>query len=148
MIAIVDASVALKWFLNEKDRDEAVDLLASDIALQAPDLILSEVANVLWQKTRRGQIAVDRARAAIATLNSIFPSWISSRELVPRAHDMAGELDHSVYDCIYLAAAEREAAVLVTADGEFAVKVAASQYANLLVALATWRTVISSVSAP
>jgi predicted nucleic acid-binding protein len=146
VIALVDASVALKWFLKEKGRAEAVDLLASNIPLGAPDLMLSEVANVLWQKVRRREMQLDRARAAMATLNSIFPNWISSRELVPRAFEMAQELDHSVYDCVYLAAAERDAAILITADREFAEKVAPSQYANFVVKLEAWRTATSGVS--
>jgi predicted nucleic acid-binding protein len=53
VIAIIDASVALKWFLKEDGRSDAVALLGSNISLVAPDLIFSEFANVIWQKARR-----------------------------------------------------------------------------------------------
>lgn len=36
--------------------------------------------------------------------------------LAPRALEIARVLDHSAYDCFYLALAEREHALLVTAD--------------------------------
>jgi predicted nucleic acid-binding protein len=57
---------------------------------------------------------------------------------------MALELDHVVYDCIYLAAAEREAAVLVTADRDFAAKAKATQYRISIVELPDWRTVLTA----
>jgi predicted nucleic acid-binding protein len=36
--------------------------------------------------------------------------------LLPRAMEVARRLDHPVYDCVYLALAEREHAAFVTAD--------------------------------
>ena len=44
--------------------------------------------------------------------------------LIARAAETAQELDHPVYDCLYLACAEATESVLVTADRKFAKKVA------------------------
>jgi predicted nucleic acid-binding protein len=49
MILVIDASVALKWFVDEPRRDQTRDVLGSDFDLVAPDLILVEVANALRQ---------------------------------------------------------------------------------------------------
>ena len=47
MILAIDASVAVKWFIDEPRRDQARDVLVRDFDLVAPDLILVEVANAL-----------------------------------------------------------------------------------------------------
>ena len=52
--------------------------------------------------------------------------------LMERAYALANELGHSVYDCLYLALAEQEAATLVTADRKFYERVKAGTYANLI----------------
>jgi predicted nucleic acid-binding protein len=46
--AVVDASVALKWALEEPGSDRA--RLLSSARLEAPDLLPIECANVLWKK--------------------------------------------------------------------------------------------------
>jgi predicted nucleic acid-binding protein len=42
---VVDASVAIKWFVDEEGRAEAVGLLRHP--LSAPDLLAPECANIL-----------------------------------------------------------------------------------------------------
>ena len=56
MKLIVDASIAVKWFFTESHTAEARRLLAHRIVLHAPDLILTEAANVIWKKARRKEI--------------------------------------------------------------------------------------------
>jgi predicted nucleic acid-binding protein len=53
---IVDASVALCWFASEKETAFANRLIAAAVDLVAPSLMLIELANGLWKKTRRGDI--------------------------------------------------------------------------------------------
>ena len=53
MTVIVDASVALKWVIEE-DGSEAAGALLLEEPLAAPDLLIVECANVLWAKARRG----------------------------------------------------------------------------------------------
>jgi predicted nucleic acid-binding protein len=49
MTLVVDASIAAKWFIDEKGREQAIRLL--DVAeRQAPDLLIAEVANIVWKK--------------------------------------------------------------------------------------------------
>ncbi len=59
---IVDASVALKWLLNEADTPIAERLLGRDDLL-APELIDLEVAQVLTRRARRRLLA---AKADVA----------------------------------------------------------------------------------
>ena len=116
MRVAVDASIAVKWFVTEQWTDESRRLLARNVERCAPDLILSETANVIWKKARRRQIQTPhRYFAEIGRLPGIL--WLRRcQELFVRAGAIALEIDHPVYDCIYLACAEAEGVPLVTAD--------------------------------
>jgi predicted nucleic acid-binding protein len=116
MSLIVDASVAVKWFAAEDGSDRAEALLATGEALIAPDLVLAEVSNVMWKKLRRGLLSPDQVVAAAQRLPQYFERLIAISELVERATDLTITLDHPVYDCFYLALAERERLPLVSAD--------------------------------
>ena len=112
---MIDASVALKLFLGEDDSSAAQHLLEQAI-LEAPDLILAEVANGLWKAHRRGTLSAELYARDVAKLVEIFETFHSMATLTARAAEIAQRLDHPVYDCIYLACAERMESPLVTAD--------------------------------
>ena len=120
MKLIVDASIAVKWLIAEDHSQEARQLLAPRMVLLAPDFILIEVANVIWKKARRKDIPSPRPYidelANIADAVALRPS----AELVILATILATQIDHPVYDCVYLTCAEAEAAPLVTADERLA----------------------------
>ena len=65
MTIVVDASVALKWVLEEPGSDAAEELLEKDLA--APSLWLLEAGNALWRRAFRGELtqadAVERLTA-------------------------------------------------------------------------------------
>lgn len=106
MNLIVDASVAVKWFVKEPLSERARDLIAPGLSRTAPDLIFSEVGNALWVKMRREEIAPDQARLALESLEGFFDRIIPSKDLASRALEIARTLDHPIYDCFYLACAE------------------------------------------
>jgi len=116
MSLIVDASVAVKWFAAEEGSDRAEALLESREALIAPDLVLAEVSNVMWKKFRRGLLPPDQVVATARRLPQYFEQLIPIEELVERAAELTVTLDHPVYDCFYLALAERERLPLISAD--------------------------------
>lgn len=53
---VVDANVVAKWFVPERLSEEAVRLLDERHELASPDLLWSELGNVLWKKARAGQL--------------------------------------------------------------------------------------------
>lgn len=116
MRVAVDASIAVKWFVTEQWTDESRRLLARNIERCAPDLILSETANVMWKKARRQEIQTPhRYFSEIRRLPDIL-LLRRCQELFVRASAIALEIDHPVYDCFYLACAEGDGVPLVTAD--------------------------------
>ena len=116
MKLVVDASVAAKWLFKEQGSHESRHLLAHRIRLGAPDLILTETANVVWKKARRREISDPQPYLAeLANLPDVIALRPSS-DLVAHAAAIAIAIDHPVYDCLYLACAETDGAPLVTAD--------------------------------
>lgn len=115
---VIDASVALKWLIEEDGSEEAERLLAEE-ALAAPDLLWVECANVLRTKARCGQIRWEDAEAALAALEATPVRVIPSRGFVAHALMLARALDQTAYDCLYLAAALHEGTTLVSADQKF-----------------------------
>jgi predicted nucleic acid-binding protein len=117
---LVDTSVIVKWFLDEPGRDAALSVLDSDERLDCIDFGLAEVANVLWRRVRKKDIVFGQAQSALVELDEIFSSVHPSSPLLARGLELARQLDHSVYDCLFLAAALAETElVLVTADEKF-----------------------------
>lgn len=116
MSLIVDASVALKWFVQENLHEEALRLLDHVELLQAPDLIVAEVTNIAWKKRIRGEIASSQAEAIATAIRHYIPVLQSSAELNERALEIALAFNHPVYDCLYIACAEKTDAILITAD--------------------------------
>lgn len=123
MKLIVDASIVVKWLFAESHSFEARQLLAPRIALHAPDFILTEVANVIWKKVRRKE--VPSAQPYIEELGGLPDAVVMqpSADLVLKAAALAVQIDHPVYDCVYLACSEAEGAPLVTADERLAGRV-------------------------
>jgi predicted nucleic acid-binding protein len=123
---VIDASVALKWVVPEILSAHADRILAGEHDLAAPDLLATEAANALWKKTLRSEISARDAREALDLLLHGGLTWHGTPGLLPRALDLARLSRHPVYDCVYLALAERLGAPLVTADASL-LKVAAAR---------------------
>ena len=127
---VVDASVAVKWFLPEAGEEAAQQVLTSGEELTAPALIRVEVAAAITRRARQKQISREEAADAVAL-------WLEllGRGVVTLAGDevdlteavaLALELDHPLQDCLYLALAQRLKATFITADQKLAAKGSAS----------------------
>ncbi len=125
-MTLVDASVAVKWLVDEPEHLVARSLLDRGEQLQAPDFVFVEAANVLWKKVLRRELTAQQAVEGVDWLPRLFEAIIPSTLLVARALRIAIEMAHPVYDCLYLACSEHVDADLVTANARFAAKVRAA----------------------
>jgi len=113
---VVDASVATKWVLPEPGSADAVALRTQDADLIAPSLVVAEIGNAIWKSVRRGDTSKAEAPRALRAAVGHYARLIADETVATRAIELAIELNHPVYDCFYLALAERERAPLVSAD--------------------------------
>jgi len=91
--------------------------LRGDSRLVAPVLIVAEVGNVLWQRTRRGELLADEAREAWSAFEAAPIDLSDVVPLMPPVLEIALGTGRAIYDALYVALAEAEgAAKLVTAD--------------------------------
>ena len=111
---MVDASVAVKWVVREEHSDCA--RLLAGVRLEAPDLLPVECANIIWKKVRLGDLAAQDAAGRLDLLLHAPVVITGSRELLDLALQLSLRLKHPVYDCVYLALAQRRKIPMVTAD--------------------------------
>lgn len=112
---VIDASVAVKWLIEEDGSSEALDLLKRH-RMASPDLLIAECANVLWKKVKRAELSAEEAIVAVRLLQRADIEILPTRNLMDRALELAITVDHAAYDCVYLALAVERNWPLVTAD--------------------------------
>jgi len=112
---VIDASVAVLWTLEQQGSDRAA-ALSHEAGLIAPSIIVAEIGNAIWKAVRRRDLPRADAPTAVEIGLGPLDQIISIEELRGRALELAIELDHPIYDCFYLALAERERCPLISAD--------------------------------
>lgn len=124
MICVVDASVAVKWFVQgdwaqrEDHVDAALEILKASargaVDLYQPPHFLAEVAAVL------SRLQPDQALRNCHDLASLDITWAAPTEAYPRAIELSHSLNHHLFDTLYHAIAlSIPGAVLVTADQRY-----------------------------
>jgi predicted nucleic acid-binding protein len=115
---VVDASVAVKWFLPEENSDKALlvrdGFIREEYWLIVPDLMISEFGNVLWKN--RGVIDEAMALDIITDLLGLGIPLVPADTIIARAYELARQYNRTVYDAMYLAVAEGRDCEMITAD--------------------------------
>lgn len=123
-VVVVDASLAVKWLVDEEDSDKAHAALefwvVQDVARIAPYLMPFEVANALHRRVSRGELNVANGSLMMTRLFGSRLELHQSPGLHARALELANQLNQgAVYDAHYLALAEEFGCDLWTADQRF-----------------------------
>jgi predicted nucleic acid-binding protein len=113
---VVDASVAVKWFVPEVLTEHAG--LLRDHELVAVDHILVEVASALLHNARSGYYEASRFPEDIRAL-SVLLEFHDNSSLIEEAFQSAVTHGTSLYDSLYLVLALENGCRLVTADRRF-----------------------------
>jgi predicted nucleic acid-binding protein len=113
---VIDASVAAKWVLPEQGADRTAALRSTDEDLVAPDLIIAEVGSAVRKRAIGKEISRQQAVRAVDIAARLLTRLVPIAELADRAIALAIDLQHPIYDCFYLALAQRENTAVVTAD--------------------------------
>lgn len=123
MKVCVDASIIVSYLTVEAGTDAVSAWFDAheDDEMVAPAFVTAEVASALLKKVRRGQITDRHQGAVLRALGDMDISLIWDHPLIARASELARELGQAaLYDCLYLALAEREQCEFWTADARFA----------------------------
>jgi predicted nucleic acid-binding protein len=114
---VVDASVVMKWFVDEEGTDKALIFKREHndgrVLLVVPDLLIMEILNVLKYKKK-----------SLAELKKVGKDLIESQMqferindvLVEKALEISLEYDFTFYDSLYVALAQVNGVEFVTAD--------------------------------
>ena len=141
MIVVIDASVVLKWLLEdparEPDTEKASAIMESvvrgELEILQPAHWLAEVAAVA------ARLSPQTAASDVEMLAALQFSTTGDPNVMRRAAILAIETDHHLFDTLYHAVAlEQEDAMLVTADDRYFVK--AARYGGIA-ALRSWEVV-------
>jgi predicted nucleic acid-binding protein len=116
---IVDANVAVYWFVSTALSGRAASLLMRD-DLVAPKLARLEVARSLISYVQAALISREQALSAIDRVGGYFAELVDDETLFRQAVDLSINYRHIVYDCLYLALALERRLPLATADRRLA----------------------------
>ena len=138
---VVDASVAIKWFLPEPLSVEARRILdeyqAGRLSVLAPDLIHAEVGNIVWKRHMFQGLVAEDAETIVDEFRNLVITVTPTAELLEDAYRLAISHKRSVYDSMYVALAVREGCQFVTADEKLANAI--GQALPSVIWLANWR---------
>lgn len=115
---IVDASVILRAFFPDEEQERAQTLIRDHVIghlqLEAPDLLLYEVANAVVQARRRGRVTDEQAEDILSSFEGLGIALkpVSWQQMFP----IALRFDRSAYDAAYLALAVVADVPLITGD--------------------------------
>lgn len=115
---IVDASVILRAFFPDEEQEQAQALIRDHVIghvqLEAPDLLLYEVANAVVQARRRGRVTDEQAQGILSSFEGLGIALkpVSWQQMFA----IALRFDRSAYDAAYLALAGVGDVPLITGD--------------------------------
>lgn len=119
---VVDASIVVDWVAPEGDPQGAAKRLLTELSqsgdvINAPRLLLEEVANALLTGCRRHRWDGSAADGAFQLMLELPVMLVDTYDDLREAYSLSRRYDeHPVYDMLYVAVARRLGQPLYTAD--------------------------------
>lgn len=119
---MLDASVITSYLLKQANLDDIHDVMRWTLdhghRLFTVDLAYFEVANALWRACNlRGLIEAEAVHGSLESLYRLpLEPLRQEADLISRSMELSLESGLSVYDSVYVSAAERERAAIFTLD--------------------------------
>jgi len=130
---IVDACVAVKWYLPEEQTASALRVASGLNELHVPDFFFIETDNILCKHIRRGLITLEQGSEFRRLLRQVPMEIHAVGEYQNEAFDTAIHTGRSMYDCLYIALAVLLDGQMVTADRRLYGSLAKSPFARYVV---------------
>lgn len=113
-MTVIDTSAVVDFLVGEEAAEAVEGLLAREVTVAAPDLLVFEVLAVFRRHVLRGTIVDERASAAIEDLGDIAVELFPTLPLRERAWQLRENL--TAADAFFVALAERLGEPLATKD--------------------------------
>ncbi|MBL8796316.1 MAG: type II toxin-antitoxin system VapC family toxin [Planctomycetia bacterium] len=117
---VIDSSVAFKWVVSEahdgKARQLRAELRGALHDLLAPDVFPIELGHSLTRAERQGRVSTADGWSFWLSILGDNVQLHPSIPLMPRAYAISSRMRIGIYDCLYVALAEREGCEFITAD--------------------------------
>jgi predicted nucleic acid-binding protein len=120
MTGSIDVCGAMEILLQKEKADKFGKMLQDAALVIAPDLYISELTNTFWKYHRAKILTKDQCVQYIKDGNNYVDKFIDSKELWQEAFSEGINNDHSIYDMLYMVAARRNGAILITNDSVLA----------------------------
>ena len=120
MIAVVDASAAVRLLLAPSENPILRGLLVDADLVLAPELYAAETANALWKYVRAGVLTRTEAPRLLDACLELPDEYAGLAESAVASFDLACRHGSTVYDMLYLVLAQKRGAALITADRRLA----------------------------
>ncbi len=128
----LDANVIINWFFKTPLQNASDELTKYPYQYYAPDLLVSEYTNIIRKYVWNDMISISKGMELIDLFKSTPIHFVSSNELIDIAFKTANELNHSAYDCFYLAVPLTKGGIMITGDKKFYNKVIKSPYKDII----------------
>ena len=112
----MDASVGLKWYVTEVHSGEAARLLGEEFEPHVPSHFYVELAGALEEGHAVGRADGRPGPGCAGAVDEVPVVSHPTAGLLDEAFEIALVTRRTVYDCLYIALAERLGCVAVTAD--------------------------------
>lgn len=122
---VLDASIALKWFLKEAGTQKAFEIQKQidkrSLKAFVPQIFFFEIANVI--KTKSKSTSSDVKKALKIIFNLPFFTKKTDHRFLLKSNHYAQKYNLSIYDASYLALAKIQKIDFITADQKLVKKV-------------------------
>jgi len=116
MIVVLDTSAAVEVVLQRKSSAKFVQALSSADLVLSPTLLIAETSNVFWKYQKFAEYPFSECEKLIEQAISLPDEYVNEHELYIEAFKLGCELNHPVYDALFLVLARRNNAKLLTMD--------------------------------
>lgn len=118
-IPVIDACVAIKWFLPEENFEKAGVLLSTYNRMIAPDLFFIEFDAIISKKVRQRLVTQKDAVTMFQEIRNLPFEVIPYTMISSLAFDLSSTLPITTYDACYLSVAIEFNQTVYTADKRF-----------------------------
>lgn len=129
---VLDASVAVKWFLPEIHQAESFNLLKSNPVLIAPEFLKVEFDSILSKWCRSGRVNYERAEEVRSVFNKIKIYFVDLDDIADISFEISAKLPVTYYDALYLCTAKLYECKMVTFDRKLYKSVKDSEFETYL----------------